>query len=45
MKKECKHISFEFDKNTREWKCQWCSKTKIEVEIQENKKKKDEGTL
>ena len=41
----CKHISFEFDKNTKEWICQWCGKTKIEIEIKENKKKKDEAVV
>jgi len=40
--KECKHQSFEFDRNAREYKCQWCGETEIEIKIKENKKKRDE---
>jgi hypothetical protein len=42
---KCKHQSFEFDRNAREYVCQWCHKTEIEIKIAENKKKKDEATL
>ncbi len=45
MTRECKHQSFEWDRNAKEYFCQWCGKTEIEIKIKENKKKKDEATL
>ena len=43
--KKCKHISFEYDKELKEWKCQFCEKTEAEIKIKENKKKKDEAVV